>query len=497
MDVSLIHDTILISSGIKQNLLDHPAFSNLMIFSIIIQILNFFDTNILISLEKILLSNNPDQDLQKIFFTLRLINNFFCFFFIILFYKNLKIIGLNKFNRVSASLTLLVSEIFYDFLFLLKSEIVSYIFFLISNYYLVKFIKKNKKIPLIISGLCFTLAMFAKIQIIFCYIFLLFILLPYYEEFSQNQIKIHKTKFYKFCIILIFIFYFLFQVYLNIKYLQFRYLDIIFFSLLGFLFFIYNKIYFLIYGKININFEKIIFFFLIGSLLGLIMILGLDFLNIVKFSEKNILRMTNPFHYLSAYSTISPFTIKDSNLFQRFFYSIFEESEFLKVNKIYNFNLFLLTVVSSFLILIKYKNNFFLKYATITFSYIFFIIFITFKFRQNSGGVNTSYYIYFKPMLLSILFLSFNFCKNKKIYFLSFLIIIITTINTLFFFKNFYPYNNKNVDRDFFINFKRESVIDKNCKINFWDDDPYENYFLRLTPAFHKEFLIKLCKKKN
>ena len=142
MDVSLIHDTILISSGLNQNLLDHPAFSNLMIYSIIVQIFNFFNPELIFNLNEILLSNNPDQDLQRIFFTLRFINNFFCFFLIILFDKNLKILGIKKFYRILASLTLLFSEVFYDFLFLLKSEIVSYLFFLISNYYLIKFIKK-------------------------------------------------------------------------------------------------------------------------------------------------------------------------------------------------------------------------------------------------------------------------------------------------------------------------------------------------------------------
>ena len=493
MDVSLIHDTILISSGLKQNLLDHPAFSNLMIYSIIVQILNIFDPHFIFNLKEILLSNNPDQDLQRIFFVLRFVNIFFCFFLIILFYKNLKILGLSKLYRICASLTLLFSEVFYDFLFLLKSEIVSYIFFLISNYFLIKFIKKNKKISLIISGLCFALAMFAKIQIIFCYIFMLFMLIPYHEEFSHKK-KESKKNYYDCYIILIFIVYFFFQLYLNLKYSQFRFLDIIFFTLLSFFFITYQKLYFLIYGKIYINFEKIIFFFLIGSFLCLLIILGLDFLNIIKFSEKNILRLTNPLHYLSAYSTISPFTDKNSNLFQNIFNSIFEKSEFLKINTIYNFILFTLTFVTSLLALIKFKNKFFFKYAIIGFCYIFFIIFVTFKFRQNAGGVNTSYYIFFKPILLSILFLSFNYYRKKKIYILSVILIIATALNTVFFFKNFYPYNNLTVDRGFLINFNRESFLEKNCKNNFWNDDSYENYFLRLTPGFHKEFFVKICK---
>ena len=336
--------------------------------------------------------------------------------------------------------------------------------------------------------------MLAKVQIIFCYIFLLFILIPYYENFSHNKYKFNKNNYHKTSIILIIFFYFLLQIYLNINFSQFRYLDLIFFLLIYLFFLLYKKIYFFIYGVIHINFDRILFYFFSGSLLGLLIILGLDFLYIIKFSEKNILRLTNPFHYLSAYSSISPFTDKNLNLLHRFLSSITQESEFLKINTTYNFVLFYITCFMSLLALFKSHNKFFFKYAIIAFCYIFLIIFITFKFRQNSGGVNTSYYIYFKPILLSILFLSFNLFRFKILYIFATFLLVATAVNTIFFFKNFYPYNNITIERNFFYNFNRDAFIKKNCKNNFWNDDLYENYFLRLTPSFNKDFYIKLCK---
>ena len=99
-------------------------------------------------------STNIDKEFQKLFYIGRIINSIFIFFNRFFFYKiliELKISHLLSIISVSLSLFFIS---FYELLFVLRSEIVSVLMFLVSLYFLIKFLKYNSNILYILDG-CF------------------------------------------------------------------------------------------------------------------------------------------------------------------------------------------------------------------------------------------------------------------------------------------------------------------------------------------------------
>lgn len=496
-DIQFIFDTILVSSNIDQNLKDHPGFTSLFFFSLVIKFLNLFNPNIIYDLNEILSLDKPSSSIENIFIIIRSINTFFCYLLVVYFYKNLKCFEIKKNYRILIALILIFSEFFIDALFRINPDSVAFLFFLISNYYLITFFKKQKSYRIILSGSFLIFSLLSKILIIFnfFYAFLIF------AFFCKNK-TIHIEKYYRILsyYLLFVVFLFIsFQIFLNFYDNRFKNLDLIFFSLYLFIFLIgINKILKLEHNDFYII-KKAAALLTIGAIITLFSLIFLSELGLVKFSLKNLLRLSNPFHYLTIYSSVNNLVGPDTNFFLLLFTKLLTSySEFLNSSSLPEYIL-LFTCIITFLVNKKYFNNY-LFFIYLSFLFIMFIVFIM-KLRNIENiliGQNLGYYFYFKPTLLILTGFIFSKIKSFKIgsLFLG-IFVIFALINSVFIFKGYYPYHSK-PKKDFFSQFDRTLGFNKkDCK-NLSDKkyvlaNRYNNYLLRLTPYNDHSFYNKLC----
>ena len=164
-DIKMIYNSLLISSGFEQAYRDHPAYTTFLILGGIFKICSIFFDNF--TIQEVLASDNIDKEFQRLFYIARVINGFYIFLITFFIYKILIELKISNFISIlSTSLSLFFIS-FYELLFLVRSEIVSVLMFLISFYFLTKFLNRNNIIYIILSGLLFCLSMLAKIQVIF------------------------------------------------------------------------------------------------------------------------------------------------------------------------------------------------------------------------------------------------------------------------------------------------------------------------------------------
>ena len=194
---------------------DHPVIYKLFFFSIIVKSVNLFNHNLIYDLNEIISLKNPNSTIENIFITLRTVNSFFCYFFVIYFYKNLKCFEIKKNLRLLITSILVFSEFFLDALFRMNSDITACLFFLVSNYYLITYFKKNKNYRIFLSGF-FLIFLFCqkntyRIQLFYSY--LVFVYFMNKKKKINNHFFLNNSKFY-FGIILIL--YFIFQLSLNL-----------------------------------------------------------------------------------------------------------------------------------------------------------------------------------------------------------------------------------------------------------------------------------------
>ncbi len=498
-DIQYIFDTILVSSNIDQTMKDHPGFTNYFFFSIIVKSVNLFNHNLIYDLNEIISLKNPNSTIENIFITLRTVNSFFCYFFVIYFYKNLKCFEIKKNLRLLITSILVFSEFFLDALFRMNSDITACLFFLVSNYYLITYFKKNKNYRIFLSGFFLIFSLLSKILIVFnfFYSYLVFVYFMNKKKIN-NHFFLNNSKFY-FGIILIL--YFIFQLSLNLYDEKFRYIDITIFSVYVVIFFIFIKKILKFEAKQIYTIQTIFTFIIAGAIFSIFLFIFLSEIGLVKFSLKNLLRVSNPFHYLTIYSSTN--NLSSSGEF--FLLSIMKnlidaKSEFINTN-FYLDHILLLTCL---FILIFFRAKSDLKnnsiYIYITFLYIVFMILIM-KLRNIENvlvGQNLGYYFYFKPTLLILigfLITKLNFKKFAHLFLTSFL--VLTTINSLIFFKGYYPYQD-NPKKDFLSIFNRSMGFNSSdCKKlsdpSYVLKNRYNNYLLRSTPYNDHLFYKKLC----
>ena len=143
-DSVVIYNSLLLSSGYEQEYRGHPGFTTFFIIGIIFKFFSIFYENF--SIQGILISNNIEDDLQSLFIIARVINSFFNFLLILVLYKILRKLNLKKNICIISVLLLVFYSSFYEILFLLRSELLSVLLFLISFYYLLQFAKNKKKL---------------------------------------------------------------------------------------------------------------------------------------------------------------------------------------------------------------------------------------------------------------------------------------------------------------------------------------------------------------
>ena len=253
-DLVIIYNSILLNSGIEQEYRDHPAFTTFLLNSFIYKFLNFF-TNIPGEIDIILDSNNIDGIFQFYFYISRTINFFFNFLIILFFNKILKKLDVRTDLRFLICLIFISSIGYLSSFFDIRSENVSLLFLLLSiNIVLSK--KRDLIFNFFIAGIFFALAMFAKIQIIFLSLYLIY-LIPKIN--INNEYKIASNIYIKNYLLLSFLLgslgFIIFQIYIQQfpRFQNNQYLDLIFFTL--------SFIVFLLYFYISKNFKKNILLF--------------------------------------------------------------------------------------------------------------------------------------------------------------------------------------------------------------------------------------------
>ena len=271
-DLVIIYNSILLNSGIEQEYRDHPAFTTFMLNSLIYKFLALF-LEIPSEIDNILNSNNINEIFQFYFYVSRSIN--FCFNILLLFLFNdiLKKLDLERDFRFLFNLIFFMSIGYLSTFFFIRSENLSLLFLLFS----ISFILSKKRDPILnffISGIFFSLAMLAKIQIIFLALYLIY-LIPHINKSSEwKMIKNPYLKnYFLSSFFLGFFFYFIFQLYIQ-EFPRFennKYLDLIFFT--------FSFSIFLFYFYISENLKKNIILFssmLNGFLFSIIVIFLFD-----------------------------------------------------------------------------------------------------------------------------------------------------------------------------------------------------------------------------
>ena len=164
-DPIIIYNSLLISSGVEQEYRDHPAYTTFLILGGLFKFLSiFFDS---FKIESLMLSKTIDDDFQILFYIARLLNTFYIFLCTLFIFKILKQFHIKSWISLVASILFIFHLSTFELLYLLRSEIVSMLFFLISMFYFLKSINTNNIYYIIVSGFFLCFSLLAKIQIIF------------------------------------------------------------------------------------------------------------------------------------------------------------------------------------------------------------------------------------------------------------------------------------------------------------------------------------------
>ena len=140
-DPIIIYNSLLISSGVEQELRGHPAYTTFLILGGLFKFLSiFFDS---FKIESLMLSETIDDDFQILFYIARLLNTFYIFLCTLFIFKILKQFHIKSWISLVASILFIFHLSTFELLYLLRSEIVSVLFFLISIFYFLKSINTN------------------------------------------------------------------------------------------------------------------------------------------------------------------------------------------------------------------------------------------------------------------------------------------------------------------------------------------------------------------
>ena len=493
-DIKMIYNSLLISSGYEQAYRDHPAYTTFLILGGIFKICSIFFDNF--TLQEVLSSNVIDEEFQKLFYISRIVNNFFIFFIIIFIYKVLQ-----EFN-ISQSIALLAISFsvffmsFYELLFLIRSEVVSILMFLVSFYFLIRFFKTNNIFHILLTGLFFGFSMLAKIQIIFLFLTTLIalpFLINYFSASDRLNYLIQNSKLLglsRIILILFILLFILIQTFLAKIFLDFNDQT---FSLShnedAFLFLFFVSLYLIFikflskYYSMNIN-QIVVSIGLIisGFVLCLIFVLLLDFINIISFHKLNLIKLSNPIKFMTMHTFEveghSGIMVKIQAILQAVLGNLEISAEFnenynptiLGVDtKIFFRSLHLIIFFSLILISSLIIRKKILIYLSGVFFIGILIYFLIFILRETFG-----YNIFLFPFYLIIFSLLLDNLDRK------YLLIFSSTLFLVFIMENFSlssMYKNA---------FKREPSVYNFCGIDKWKNS--ENY----EKNYNKESYIKI-----
>ena len=121
MDIIVIYNSLLVSSGYEQEYRDHPAFTTFLIIGGVFKLLSFFQDSYSTNIDVILSSQNIDKTFQYYFIVARIINYFINILLIYFFYKFLNLLKIEKILNYLICLILIFSQWYSMSFFALKN----------------------------------------------------------------------------------------------------------------------------------------------------------------------------------------------------------------------------------------------------------------------------------------------------------------------------------------------------------------------------------------
>lgn len=464
-DLTIIYNSLLLSSGIDQEYRDHPAFTTFLIHSFFYNIISIF-LNIPTDIDQILEASNLEDLLQIYFYISRFVNLIINLCLLLSLSKILKKLNIDKNIQNLLIIIYILSIGYLSSFFLIRSEVLSLLIFSISVNFI---LSKNKNIILnyLISGLFFLFSMLAKIQILFLLLYIFFLTFKITSNKKNILSNSNFINYYFFVSLFFGIFsYSYFQFYIQDfpRFSSNYFIDLIFFSSLFFLFIVSS--FFAKKFKENI---VLLSSFFNGFIIGIILILIFDQLKIFNINEIILLRVTNPIHYMIEFTG----TFSNQGINLNYILNIFG-----KLFSSYKFN-FLELILVLILVCLNFKKN--------KLIFVLLLIFIINALIVNYryAPVYQIYYLFIYIVLIAEAVKDLNLRKGLII---SIIALIISTSNSL----KYFIYDKNLTDI-----FDRGVGIKKVCdEINFnIKSDTYEN--LDYMKYWHKKFndntLEKIC----
>jgi hypothetical protein len=472
-DITIIYNSLLLSSNINQVYLDHPAYTTMFIINIFFQIFHFFNLSEIKNITDLLNAKDKNEAIQYLYNIALVINISYAYIFLYLINKILYSIIRDIISSIFLTFFLIFSPSFLFLLDVIRSEILSIIFCLLYYIFLGKFLK-HKIFYLIFSGSFFLCAILAKVQIIF--VILCFLLFFFIKNFDKGSFRKFFENFFNTKVLIVNIIFISLLIY---------YIDHFFYKRVDKIFFV---IVFLLHLFILGYFKKKNFFTypIINFVFGIIITLCI-------FKYFHHAGFSNSFHPTLPTLISSPISqsaqissgyrfgevdnIAFIKMLVEFFLKVPEGGygKHAQTNLIFN-NLSKITYLISFIYVVQiffnknYKNFFFV----IIINFIITSLNIVFSFRPYDFYL--IYSIPFNLILIAIIFKE-NFFKR---YFIAIFFFFYITLN----FSNIYLFISQKRDGNGNINIicLEENIKSKTSYMRYWQ------------PHFDEKFLYSLCR---
>ena len=178
-DLTVIHNSLQLVSNEFPDFQDLTSYTHFLTYGIFYKLIGILDNTLVTNINLLVENENPEVILEKLYVLSRVANSTIHFVAIIFFYKILGEFKIKKYYKICTIIFLILSETFIANLIILRTDIVAVCYFLISFFYLLKFVKNNEVFYLFLVSFFMIFALLAKVQIIFLFMFIFFFFIFY------------------------------------------------------------------------------------------------------------------------------------------------------------------------------------------------------------------------------------------------------------------------------------------------------------------------------
>ena len=454
-DLTIIHNSLLLNTGLKAEYHDHPGHTLIYFLSIWLELLDSLSFISFSSYNDIKNSQILEKDFTQVVIFSRLFNFFISFSIIYSISSILKLKKVERLTRYLLIISFIYSETFLNSIGHIRTEMLSAGCIFLALLYFLKLINKdylNRKY-IFLSGFFVLLSLFCKWQSIFILAFFPFIILMHDKKkiiVSLNNFELRNIHIY-------FNLFFLVSIGLLCKkYMHGLNFIIIPFALifLIFLTFLINKSYF----KKKYFLNVFLFYFLAG--------IGLGFFTLIAFKPFHTNNIAMVLNFIGVgnmfISSENPYSYKFSDILELLGRSFYNFDYYLSKIFFNRFNVIFLFLLFLYIFL----NNFKKKKIKVFLTYIFILFFIIAIFSTRP---ELNYTIYIAPIMY--IFLGMISISNIK-----FFNILISTIIIFNFINSFDIIQNHKLITEY------ESICDQTNlnKKNFFFDRMRSDIFVNI-----------------